>query len=61
MTLCPAGCSLCSSATICTGCLTGYAMESTSCIRCKASCRTCSPTSTSECLSCPPGQNLYSG
>jgi hypothetical protein len=47
MTLCPAGCSTCSSTTVCTGCLTGYALQSTSCIRCSASCKTCSPISAS--------------
>lgn len=59
--ICPVGCSTCSSTTVCTSCLNGFAIQGNTCVQCDQTCLTCSTSNPQECLSCTPGQNLFSG
>lgn len=42
--VCPVGCATCSSTTVCTSCLNGFAIQASSCVQCDQNCVTCSTT-----------------
>ncbi len=59
-TPCPAGCTACSSPTVCTVCSpTGYYYSNLACPPCDPTCLTCSGSAPDQCLSCPPGSILF--
>jgi proprotein convertase subtilisin/kexin type 5 len=55
---CPNTCTGCSISGACSGCITGYYLDSSnSCQACSSNCQTCSGSST-KCLTCPSGKVL---
>jgi hypothetical protein len=42
--VCPVGCSVCPTATTCSTCMQGFALQSNTCVKCDKSCSGCSAT-----------------
>lgn len=61
--LCPTGCEICLSQSICETCSSGFILDADTdlCTRCKGSCHSCDSNSPDQCFSCHPGSYLSSG